>query len=398
MSGNRPPRQLTVVCRPAAALAVAAIVGGCGPGPLDPTDTGGELLTGTDNVAYLGGRPFSLSPDHRRLVFSVEDPSDSQTAGDHVAFQLARLAAYVSYDLMDGSRTSVSVEDDVADLLRGGGGVLLGSGCWISGEGGRRVLLRDSFGRAIGFDPAAGSPAWEVVEIDRDELRAACPPQDPVAAPSEVIGPFRIEGVGSRRVRIVAADDPSTVYATHSAGAMSTELLVGHIRLSDDGRRLAYTITPALGSFVSNARAFMVDAGDPSASPEPLASPVYALEWAPDDPALYAVVERDGTTAIHRWILGEPRALSRFGATAPWTARVVENVTACTVDAVCYLGLELADTTITAIYGTGERPPPPCPPSLAVSDVAFQLQPGDTVEITVERCGEDGLFVEDIAR
>lgn len=53
---------------------------------------------------------------------------------------------------------------------------------------------------------------------------------------------------------------------------------------------------------------------------------------------------------------------------------------------------------ITAIYGTGERPAPSCPPSLAVSDVAFQLQPGDTVEITVERCGEDGLFVEDIAR
>lgn len=305
---------------------MAVIVGACGPGPLDPSSSGGELLTGTEDVAYLGGRPFSISPDRRWLVFSAEVPSDSQPVEDHVAFQLARLDEYVSYDLRDGTSTSVSVGDDVGELLRSGGGVLLGGGCWVSGDGGHRVLLRDSFAGAIGFDPAAESPTWEVVEIDRDELRTLCPAEGPVTVPSEVVGPFRIEGAGSRGVRIVAADDPSTVYAMHSAGALSTELLVGHVRLSDDGRRLAYTITPALGSFVSNARAFLVDVDDASDSAIPLAAPVYALEWAPDAPTLYAVVDRDGTMGIYRWVLGEPPALSSFRAEAPWTARVVENV------------------------------------------------------------------------
>lgn len=383
---------------PLLAATLAVTMGGCGPGPLDPARSGGDLLTGTEEVTYLGGRSFSISPDHRWLVFASEVAADSTGAGDHVAFQLARLEAYVSYGLTDRTGRSVSVGDGVEELVRSGGGMLLGGGCWISREGGPRVLLRDSFGRAIGFDPVAGAPVWEVVDIDRDALRAACPLEDATDVPSEPIGPFRIDGAGSSTARIVDADDASRVYATHSAGVMSTGLLVGHVRLSADGRRLAYTITPTLGSFVSNARAFMVDADEASGSPTALAAPVYGLRWAPDGSALYAVVDVDGTRAVHRWAMGEPRALSTFREGAPSTARLVANVTACTVDATCYLTLELADTTIDAAYGAGEGPAPPCSIPVAVSDIAFQLRAGDTVDVTIARCGDEGLFVEEIAR
>ena len=43
--------------------------------------------------------------------------------------------------------------------------------------------------------------------------------------------------------------------------------------------------------------------------------------------------------------------LSPFQEGITITGRVVDNVTACTVDAVCYLRIELADTTIEAVYG-----------------------------------------------
>jgi hypothetical protein len=259
-------------------------------------------------------------------------------------------------------------------------------------------VLRDAFGRAIGFDPAVDVPAWGIEDIDREELRAACPLEDAIDVSSDSIGAFRIEGAGSRRVRVVATSDASTVYATHSAPLTATGLLVGHVRLSPDGRRLAYTITPTLGGLVSIDRAYRVDADEASGSPTSLAAPVRALRWAPDGSALYAAVEGDGTTAVYRWDKGRPRALSGFREGAPVTARVVENVTTCSVDAVCYVTLELTDTTILATYGTGERPAPPCSTPVAASDLAFQLRAGDTVDVTMVRCGEEGLVVEEIVR
>lgn len=76
------------------------------------------------------------------------------------------------------------------------------------------------------------------------------------------------------------------------------------------------------------------------------------------------------------------------------TGRVLENSTACTVDAVCYLRIEFADTTIEALYGTGERPAPPCTISVDVSDAAFEIVVGDVVEVVVSPCGDEGHFLE----
>lgn len=77
------------------------------------------------------------------------------------------------------------------------------------------------------------------------------------------------------------------------------------------------------------------------------------------------------------------------------TGRVLENSTACTVDATCYLRIEFADTTLEALYGTGERPtPPPCTIAAEVSDAAFEVVVGDVVEVVVSPCGDEGHFLE----
>ncbi|MBT8488954.1 MAG: hypothetical protein KJO65_09060 [Gemmatimonadetes bacterium] len=71
-------------------------------------------------------------------------------------------------------------------------------------------------------------------------------------------------------------------------------------------------------------------------------------------------------------------------------------MTACEVDAVCYLVLQYSDTTIMAIYGTGERPAPPCSISVETSDVAFGTSRGDVVQVRVSECEGEGLFIEEI--
>ena len=88
--------------------------------------------------------------------------------------------------------------------------------------------------------------------------------------------------------------------------------------------------------------------------------------------------------------------LSEFAEGATITGLVVENVTACEVDAVCYLTLEFADTTVQAVYGTGERPAPPCRMTVEVSDVAFDAESGQIADVVVSPCETVGLHLERI--
>ena len=88
--------------------------------------------------------------------------------------------------------------------------------------------------------------------------------------------------------------------------------------------------------------------------------------------------------------------LSEFAEGAMITGRVVENITACEVDAVCYLTLEFADTTVQAVYGTGERPAPPCTMTVEVSDVAFDAESGQIADVVVSPCETVGLHLERI--
>ena len=73
--------------------------------------------------------------------------------------------------------------------------------------------------------------------------------------------------------------------------------------------------------------------------------------------------------------------------------RVLENSTACEVDAVCFLRIEFADASVVALYGTGERPAPPCEISRDVSDAAFPVQNGEVISVVISRCADEGYYI-----
>lgn len=77
---------------------------------------------------------------------------------------------------------------------------------------------------------------------------------------------------------------------------------------------------------------------------------------------------------------------------------VRENSTACEVDAACYLRIEFADTSVVALYGTGERPAPACAISVEVSNAAFPVQPGEVVDVVISRCAEEGYYLRRLVR
>ena len=88
--------------------------------------------------------------------------------------------------------------------------------------------------------------------------------------------------------------------------------------------------------------------------------------------------------------------LSPFAEGALISGRVLENSKACVVDAMCYLQIEFADTTIAALYGTGERPAPLCEITSEVSDAAFQIEPGDVVDVVISVCASGGHYLQRI--
>jgi hypothetical protein len=90
--------------------------------------------------------------------------------------------------------------------------------------------------------------------------------------------------------------------------------------------------------------------------------------------------------------------ISHFVEDSLITGNVLENSTACEVDAVCYLRIEFADTSIVALYGTGERPAPACEISQDVSDVAFHISPDEIIAVVVSKCGPDRYYVRRLDR
>jgi hypothetical protein len=95
---------------------------------------------------------------------------------------------------------------------------------------------------------------------------------------------------------------------------------------------------------------------------------------------------------------GDGPELSHLRSGTTVTGRVAENVTACEVDAVCYLRIEFADSTVEAVYGTGERPAPECEIPVEASDAAFTAVAGDVVQVVVVPCAGEGLFLRALER
>lgn len=86
--------------------------------------------------------------------------------------------------------------------------------------------------------------------------------------------------------------------------------------------------------------------------------------------------------------------LSQFALDKPVTGRVVANVTACVVDAMCLLRIEFADTVVEAIYGTGERPAPLCTIPIQASDAAFAVEQGEVILARIAECPAEGYFLQ----
>ena len=80
------------------------------------------------------------------------------------------------------------------------------------------------------------------------------------------------------------------------------------------------------------------------------------------------------------------------------SGKVLENSTACEVDAICYLRIEFADTSIVALYGTGERPAPTCEISREVSNAAFLVWPGEVIDVVISRCASQGHYMRRLVR
>lgn len=88
---------------------------------------------------------------------------------------------------------------------------------------------------------------------------------------------------------------------------------------------------------------------------------------------------------------------SGFSTEHTVTAVVLENVTACTVDAICGVRLEFADTTVFALYGLGEQDTTDCSISVETSDRAFGLRTGDVATLRLKECEAEGLVIDGFA-
>jgi hypothetical protein len=261
-------------------------------------------------VDYLGGRPFSVSPDGRWMLFAKASANGADTSSDLDSHTLQQLQAFVLYDLDDLVGTPVEIGAGVRERIASGSAILPDGGCWIpddgEGPGGSagRVVITDAFGRYLGVDPNAAPPAWELIESERFAYREHCPREDHAQHGPETVGPFHIAHAAGRLVIIGDAHNPHKVYAIHRAPKFpGMGLILGDVHLTDDSWRLAYTVTPNFGSFVGNARGFVVSYDAPPERPTVLAAPVHALGWDPDGSTVYASVEHEGQSGIYRWRL-----------------------------------------------------------------------------------------------
>jgi hypothetical protein len=211
------------------------------------------------------------------------------------------LGSYVLYDLGRRQGSRVGLAPDAERFIAGGAEILPDGGCWVPEGDAWQVVLRDSFNRFVRADPQAIEPLWEVANLDSAVARRWCPVER--HAPPDrnrTVGPFRVRGSGTRRVTITDGAGART-FAVHRKRLTFGSLLLGHLALGPDQRRLAYTITPALGSFVGNPRSFVVDQRRASGGATSLAAPAYALAWSADGSRLYGLVGRDSDSAIYVW-------------------------------------------------------------------------------------------------
>lgn len=290
--------------RPAGVIVMLLSLWSCGPGRLDPEQSGGELLSGTEGVDYLGGRSFSVSLDGRWLLFSQDTvsgpPNPSSGLGE---LALRQLEAYELYDLAGHRPVPVGVGDGARDFVMAGESLLAQGGCWAPHERSSLAVVQDAYGRYLGVDPLAAHPEWIVIEGDPFAFREYCTQEELLWSAAGTIGRFSIAEFRGSQVTIVDADDSEVVLATHPAPRVLGEVAIGHVRLSPDGRRLSYVISTMVAGFLRATHGFVISRDGEGGEVTILASSVATVRWGPEDSTVYAHVNRDGDrrSAIYRW-------------------------------------------------------------------------------------------------
>lgn len=296
-------RHYRFVCAHLFHLLLAAACVGCGSGPLDPAATGGAPLAGTQGTGAQGGAPFSISSDGRWLSFTLglalpEDLADNAAALSD--FELDRLRHFRLFNLKGGGVIQPAVSPKAEAMVRAGGYLLPGAGCWTGGD----LVLRSAANRSLLLDPDDNPPVWRAGP--RNAELSGCPYPNRRPLGSGDYGPVRLTAGDDGRV-VLSDRRSGRELAVHEPGWLpGMAIQVPYLEVSPDGSHVAYGILDHFGSFTGNTTAYSLSLTD-SAGAQALAAPVYSVRWAPGGGALYGyagLVERGATAyAIYRWTL-----------------------------------------------------------------------------------------------
>lgn len=302
---NRAParRRTGFLCAHFFQLSLAAACAGCGTGSLDPAASGGAPLAGTQGTDYQGGAPFSISSDGRWMSFALDVALPADVADNAAAladFELDRLLHFRLLNLEGGGVIQPAVSSEAEAMVRAGGYLLPGAGCWTGGV----LVLRGAANRSLLLDPDERPPVWRAGP--RNAELAGCPFPNRRPLESGDYGPVRLAAGDDGRV-VLSDRRSGRELAVHEPGWLpGMAIQVPYLEVSPDGRHVAYGILDHFGSFVGNTTAYSLSLTD-SAGAQALGAPVYSVRWAPGDGVLYGyagLVERGATAyAIYRWRL-----------------------------------------------------------------------------------------------
>lgn len=247
-------------------------------------------IPGTLGAAPVAGRPFSLSPSGRYLLYLREFGGAVPLLDGPERRDLP--ATYRLVDLRDlTTRQPPPLRPEQLDALLAPGAVhLLTAGCWLAD--GDRVSVSTDEPRHLVLDAGAATLDWQVIE--RDALRPVprCPlPQPPPRSPFTV-GAFVVDQGSGQGLVVRVANDPTRRLLQLEAGI--GEYVVTAAQAAPDGRRLALLYTRATGSFVGRQLAVLIDAGDGAVPVRQLGQGFSQLAWTPDGRGLIAFGRRDG--------------------------------------------------------------------------------------------------------
>ena len=283
-------------------LASVATMAGCVDGR-SPDVTGGQLVAGTEELDYLGGSSFSLSPDGRWLLFARD--TVSEPLGWEATLQDFFRRTYESYVLLDletGDTVRFGLAEDVVALLDREVSIHRRGGCWVPTADGWQGSLGMAIDGHLGFVPGAGEALWRILPADDDVVRASCGVIVPHVSRPVRIGDFLIEEVFGERVRIVDAADPDRVLADHRATRLIGHVAISDVHLSPDGTRLAYVVHTESFGFARDSQGYVLEVTPEGPRTHFLSPRLSAPRWAADGTALFANAwDANGRPAVFRW-------------------------------------------------------------------------------------------------